>query len=160
MRPWAMECGEFLFLLLTWCLPGSVQPPKPPGEAEQNDRGSNGDSPSTPSRRPKVSENSKLEPLGQDTRGRLRRGRTGMTRLTKRVVDATAPGPSDVFIWDGEVKGFGLRVKPSSVRSYACAIPKRGRPIATSHPWETRCAHAGRGASACETSACKGCRGG
>ena len=41
-----------------------------------------------------------------------------MTRLTKRVVDATAPGPSDVFIWDGEVKGFGLRVKPSSVRSY------------------------------------------
>ena len=41
-----------------------------------------------------------------------------MTRLTKRVVDATVPGPSDVFVWDGEVKGFGLRVKPSGVRSY------------------------------------------
>ena len=41
-----------------------------------------------------------------------------MTRLTKRVVDAIVPGPSDAFVWDGEVKGFGLRVKSSGVRSY------------------------------------------
>ena len=41
-----------------------------------------------------------------------------MTRLTKRVVEAVKPGPFDIIIWDGEVGGFGLRVKPSGVRSY------------------------------------------
>lgn len=45
-------------------------------------------------------------------------GQGEMIRLTKRIVDATAPATSDVFVWDGEVKGFGLRVKPSGVRSF------------------------------------------
>lgn len=41
-----------------------------------------------------------------------------MPKITKRVVDATLPGPDEVFVWDSDVKGFGLRVKPSGVKSY------------------------------------------
>lgn len=42
-----------------------------------------------------------------------------MSRLTKRVVDATHKHPEhDVFAWDSELKGFGLRVKPTGVKTY------------------------------------------
>jgi integrase len=33
-----------------------------------------------------------------------------MVSLTKRTIDATQPGPKDVFLWDDEVRGFGLKV--------------------------------------------------
>jgi integrase len=38
--------------------------------------------------------------------------------LTKREVDAAKPGGRDRCLWDAEVKGFGLRVRPSGVRVY------------------------------------------
>ena len=39
--------------------------------------------------------------------------------LTKRVVDAAAPArTTDVLLWDEEVPGFGLRVKPNGLKSY------------------------------------------
>lgn len=38
--------------------------------------------------------------------------------LTKRVVDATRPAATDVLVWDDEVPGFGLRVKPNGLKSY------------------------------------------
>jgi integrase len=42
-----------------------------------------------------------------------------MAKLTKRVVDAISPDSNrDVFVWDGELRGLGLRVKPSGVRTY------------------------------------------
>ncbi|MBS0278444.1 MAG: DUF4102 domain-containing protein [Proteobacteria bacterium] len=42
-----------------------------------------------------------------------------MTKLLKRTVDALSPEATrDVFAWDGELRGFGVRVKPSGVKSY------------------------------------------
>jgi integrase len=40
--------------------------------------------------------------------------------LTKRAVDALKPDPSgaDVFLWDSRLSGFGVRLKPSGVRSF------------------------------------------
>ena len=41
-----------------------------------------------------------------------------MPRLTKRTIDATAPARDhDVFVWDAELPGFGVRVKSSGVKS-------------------------------------------
>ena len=39
-------------------------------------------------------------------------------KISKRVVDAAAPGQADSFIWDCEVKGFGLKVTPTGRRIY------------------------------------------
>jgi hypothetical protein len=42
-----------------------------------------------------------------------------MSGLTKRIVDATKPASGrDVFRWDTHLRGFGLRVKPTGVKSY------------------------------------------
>jgi len=42
-----------------------------------------------------------------------------LAKLTKRVVDATkVDAQRDVFAWDGELRGFGVRVKPSGARTY------------------------------------------
>src|SRR5262245_19043133 len=40
-------------------------------------------------------------------------------KLTKRNLDTVKPRPThDVFLWDDEVPGFGLRIKSSGVRSF------------------------------------------
>jgi integrase len=40
-------------------------------------------------------------------------------KLTKRAIATAVPKPTqDVYQWDDEVSGFGLRVKPSGVRSF------------------------------------------
>jgi hypothetical protein len=40
-------------------------------------------------------------------------------KLTKRTVVAVVPDPlRDTYVWDAEVRGFGLRVKSSGVRSF------------------------------------------
>jgi len=41
-----------------------------------------------------------------------------MPKLTKRDVDRFKSEQADVFKWDSEVRGFGLRVKPSGQKSY------------------------------------------
>ncbi|GEO99521.1 tyrosine-type recombinase/integrase [Methylobacterium haplocladii] len=42
-----------------------------------------------------------------------------MPKITKRVVDGLKPDPAgEVFTWDTEIKGFGVRVMPSGVASY------------------------------------------
>src|SRR5258705_2291317 len=41
-----------------------------------------------------------------------------MPKITKRIVDASAPrATGDYFKWDDEVKGFGLRVRPNGRKS-------------------------------------------
>ena len=39
-------------------------------------------------------------------------------RITKRQVESIRPASRDIVVWDGELPGFGVRVKPSGVRSY------------------------------------------
>jgi len=41
-----------------------------------------------------------------------------MPKLTKRAVDAAKPADKQSFLWDSEVKGFGLLVLPSGVKSF------------------------------------------
>ena len=41
-----------------------------------------------------------------------------MPNLTKRYVDSLKPGQKDLVSWDSGLKGFGIRVKPSGVKSY------------------------------------------
>jgi integrase len=39
-------------------------------------------------------------------------------KLSKTVVEAIAPGTEDIVIWDTALPGFGVRAKPTGVRSY------------------------------------------
>lgn len=42
-----------------------------------------------------------------------------MNRLTKRAIDALKPDPRrDTFLWDGGLRGFGVRVKPSGTKTF------------------------------------------
>jgi integrase len=42
-----------------------------------------------------------------------------VTRLTKRALDALKPlQKKDVFVWDGEIRGLGVRLKPSGTRTF------------------------------------------
>jgi len=41
-----------------------------------------------------------------------------MSRLTKRFVDIVQPLEKDRFEWDDDLPGFGLRIKPSGIKSY------------------------------------------
>jgi len=41
-----------------------------------------------------------------------------MSNLTKRTVDAAKAGEKPLFVWDGDLKGFGLLVLPSGVKSF------------------------------------------
>lgn len=41
-----------------------------------------------------------------------------MPKFTKTTVDDAAPSAKEAVLWDTELKGFGLRVKPTGVKSY------------------------------------------
>jgi integrase len=41
-----------------------------------------------------------------------------MPKITKRVVDAAAPESNRYIVWDSELKGFGILVMPSGIKSY------------------------------------------
>ena len=50
-------------------------------------------------------------------------------RITKRVVDAAQPGDTDLFLWDADLAGFGLKVTPSGRKTYVIQyrVPGLGR---------------------------------
>lgn len=48
-------------------------------------------------------------------------------KLTKTAVDAAVPGGGDSFLWDDEVRGFGLKVTPSGTKSYILQYRTGGR---------------------------------
>jgi integrase len=52
-------------------------------------------------------------------------------KLTKRVVDSFRPGPKDRFIFDSEVKGFGLKVTPLGRKVYILQYRMGGRASVT-----------------------------
>jgi hypothetical protein len=41
-----------------------------------------------------------------------------MPAITKRTVDAATPSAKDAFLWDSELRGFGLKVTPAGGRIY------------------------------------------
>ena len=42
-----------------------------------------------------------------------------MAGLTKRLIDATKPDPKrDFRLWDDDPRGFGIRIRPSGVKSF------------------------------------------
>jgi hypothetical protein len=48
-------------------------------------------------------------------------------RLSKRIVDSISPGDRDNFIWDSDVKGFGLKVTPAGRKIYLVQTRLNGR---------------------------------
>lgn len=49
------------------------------------------------------------------------------TKITKRVVDALQPGGRDSYLWDGELKGFGIKTTPAGVKTYLVQYRLGGR---------------------------------
>lgn len=48
-------------------------------------------------------------------------------KLTKRLVDSVAATDADLFVWDTEVKGFGLKVTRTAVKTYLLQYRMGGR---------------------------------
>ncbi|MBL6934275.1 MAG: integrase arm-type DNA-binding domain-containing protein [Alphaproteobacteria bacterium] len=48
-------------------------------------------------------------------------------KLTKRKIDTLKPGPKDVFYWDAEIKGFGLKVTPKGKKTFLVQYRPGGR---------------------------------
>ena len=39
-------------------------------------------------------------------------------KLSKIVVEGMKPAPAELVVWDSALPGFGLRIKPTGIRSY------------------------------------------
>jgi integrase len=50
-----------------------------------------------------------------------------MVAITKRLIDTTAPSPKDAFLWDDEVRGFGLKITPAGRRIFILQYRMTGR---------------------------------
>jgi integrase len=48
-------------------------------------------------------------------------------RLTKRTIDTIKPGPTEFSIWDSDISGFGIRIRPSGAMSYLVMYRTGGR---------------------------------
>ncbi len=52
-----------------------------------------------------------------------------MAKITKRTVDALEPRNREHVLWDDEIKGFGVRVRPSGRKTYIVKYRERGRAV-------------------------------
>ena len=52
-----------------------------------------------------------------------------MAKITKRTVDALEPRDREHVLWDDEIKGFGVRVRPSGRKTYIVKYRDRGRVV-------------------------------
>ena len=50
-----------------------------------------------------------------------------MAKITKAVVDKLKPGGRDAFAWDGDIRGFGVRCRPTDVKTYLLKTTIGGR---------------------------------
>jgi integrase len=50
-----------------------------------------------------------------------------MAAISKRTVDAAKPGAKDTYVWDQELKGFGLKVTPAGRKVYLVQYRLGGR---------------------------------
>ena len=48
-------------------------------------------------------------------------------RITKRTVDQLSPSSRDAILWDGEVRGFGVRCRHSGAKHYVLKMRVGGR---------------------------------
>jgi len=51
------------------------------------------------------------------------------TKITKRVVDAQLSQEKDVFLWDSELAGFGLKVTPKGRKVYVAQSRVAGKTV-------------------------------
>ena len=47
-------------------------------------------------------------------------------KLTKRTIDASAPGATRRVIWDSDLRGYGLRVEPSGTKTFIVRFRPKG----------------------------------
>jgi hypothetical protein len=52
-------------------------------------------------------------------------------KITKRAVDSLVPASSDQFLWDHDLKGFGLKVTPAGKKIYIFQYRRGGRNFPT-----------------------------
>ncbi len=50
-----------------------------------------------------------------------------MVAITKRLIDTTPPGRKDGFLWDDDVRGFGLKITPGGRRIFILQYRMAGR---------------------------------
>lgn len=60
-----------------------------------------------------------------------------MPRLTKRAVESITPATTPVFLWDGQLPGFGVKVLPSGQRRYVVKYRAGGGGRAAQQRWYT-----------------------
>jgi integrase len=49
-----------------------------------------------------------------------------IVRLTKRAVDQAEPSSKPYFVWDGELRGFGVRIDPGGAKTFAVRYRPKG----------------------------------
>jgi len=50
-----------------------------------------------------------------------------LTRITKRAVDGVHSNSADQFLWDIELKGFGVKITPGGSKVYILQYRRGGR---------------------------------